>query len=820
MAQINDNGGVTLKLDYDIDQVPKKLKSLQDQSNAALKSIKKSASMSETATSGSVGFDKTIFKGDKTIQRLNSRISSAKAKIEELTESRQQYTEMYGVGGQYPDERKLAMALLELEKRYANQVNILRQAQKQLRSYKKTLKSKELLNEKRKEQRELDRLALNERKEEERQERRQKRALEKQKEAQAKLEEQNKNLVKSFRLTDYAAMAFYRRLLRYGIKAFTALTKAGSQYDETNSRFIRILGKYADQAERYATRIANAFGRNLTEVKGNMTSIYTMLKNANIQGDKAVVMAANLTAISNELASVWDVDVSEAIDAVMSGLQGLPKGMKKFGSQLTQTEIKEYLQEAGIISKDFTGSFSGADRVLATYLKIMRDTGYAIGDFGDTQKSVANQVRIFRSSFQGLLQTLGSMLNKVLSPLLSVVNGFLKGINSIVNSLSKMPGWLKYITGSLVAINILLPVCFALSMFASKGVEVYRKQIEKLDAWLEVATGSQLKFAKAVKWATLNMGKIISFVTVLILFISAIAKSFDKVDKNAQDANNSLEDVIDKAKEYKKLIAGFDDVNVASFKDSTDETDLSKLGNLGLDSINEAFDKLVGTNDILEKISQTIDDLIEPITVMLGMLTVLKGLNLLADFVKGLGWLKKSSLEIGVLVAGLGLIVGVIQKVQDVLNSSEPAWYKITMAVFGLITAVSTLATVLGILTHNYGLALRGAQGIALGAIGMAGSSGINALTKKSTPQMATGGVVTKPTLATVGEGKYNEAVVPLGQSPQFSSMKSDIADAVVQGLSNVNLNKDQPININISLDESYIYRAYNRQAKLYGGKQ
>ena len=47
-----------------------------------------------------------------------------------------------------------------------------------------------------------------------------------------------------------------------------------------------------------------------------------------------------------------------------------------------------------------------------------------------------------------------------------------------------MPEWLKYITGSLVAINILLPVCFALSMLASKGVEVYRKQIEKLNAWL------------------------------------------------------------------------------------------------------------------------------------------------------------------------------------------------------------------------------------------------------------------------------------------------------------------------------------------------
>ena len=48
---------------------------------------------------------------------------------------------------------------------------------------------------------------------------------------------------------------------------------------------------------------------------------------------------------------------------------------------------------------------------------------------------------------------------------------------------------------------------------------------------------------------------------------------------------------------------------------------------------------------------------------------------------------------------------------------------------------------------------------------------------------MATGGVVTSSTLANIGEGKYNEAVIPLGQSPQFRSMKEDIAQAVIDRL-------------------------------------
>jgi len=57
-------------------------------------------------------------------------------------------------------------------------------------------------------------------------------------------------------------------------------------------------------------------------------------------------------------------------------------------------------------------------------------------------------------------------------------------------------------------------------------------------------------------------------------------------------------------------------------------------------------------------------------------------------------------------------------------------------------------------------------------------------LVKSLLPAMATGGVVSAPTVALVGEGRYPEAVVPLGSSPQFASMKADIANAVLQGMS------------------------------------
>ena len=67
------------------------------------------------------------------------------------------------------------------------------------------------------------------------------------------------------------------------------------------------------------------------------------------------------------------------------------------------------------------------------------------------------------------------------------------------------------------------------------------------------------------------------------------------------------------------------------------------------------------------------------------------------------------------------------------------------------------------------------------------------------TVAMATGGVVSAPTLAMVGEGKYPEAVVPLGQSPQFTSMKQGIAEEVVSLMGTRNdTRNDRPVVLNI----------------------
>ncbi|MCM1220610.1 MAG: hypothetical protein NC548_39595 [Lachnospiraceae bacterium] len=84
---------------------------------------------------------------------------------------------------------------------------------------------------------------------------------------------------------------------------------------------------------------------------------------------------------------------------------------------------------------------------------------------------------------------------------------------------------------------------------------------------------------------------------------------------------------------------------------------------------------------------------------------------------------------------------------------------------------------------------------------------------------MATGGVVRGPTHAIIGEGQYDEAVIPLGNSPELEEMIDKIAAAVSTAPRN---SSDQvpPIEVYVYLDGSEITSSQNRTNRMFGRTQ
>lgn len=85
-----------------------------------------------------------------------------------------------------------------------------------------------------------------------------------------------------------------------------------------------------------------------------------------------------------------------------------------------------------------------------------------------------------------------------------------------------------------------------------------------------------------------------------------------------------------------------------------------------------------------------------------------------------------------------------------------------------------------------------------------------------SIPHLATGAVARKPTIAMIGEGSYDEAVIPLGESPQLAELVDKIAKAVSDeggGTSGGGATFD----ITLELDGDVIYRNQQKVAATKG---
>lgn len=147
----------------------------------------------------------------------------------------------------------------------------------------------------------------------------------------------------------------------------------------------------------------------------------------------------------------------------------------------------------------------------------------------------------------------------------------------------------------------------------------------------------------------------------------------------------------------------------------------------------------------------------------------------------------------GVFNTVVGIVATVFNGVVGIINTVLGA---ITGAFNGLVKGVNKLSFTVPEWVPVFG--------------GNTFSPNLKPLPKFEIPYMENGGVVKSPTVAMIGEGKYNEAVIPLGNSPQMKELVSDIADAVRGS----GAGGSEPIVVQLYIDGRYVMDSVVRHAK------
>ena len=98
--------------------------------------------------------------------------------------------------------------------------------------------------------------------------------------------------------------------------------KASSEHTEAVNLFTVSLGKYADNAKTYAEIVSDIMGINTTDWLKNQGIFMTLATGFGVASDRAYTMSQNLTQLSYDLSSFYNLDIGEAMQKVQSGLSG------------------------------------------------------------------------------------------------------------------------------------------------------------------------------------------------------------------------------------------------------------------------------------------------------------------------------------------------------------------------------------------------------------------------------------------------------------------------------------------------------------------
>ena len=231
------------------------------------------------------------------------------------------------------------------------------------------------------------------------------------------------------------------------IAAFAKFTKdcieVGSNVTEVQNVVDTAFGDLSRQADLWASNAMTNFGLSELSAKKYM-GVFGQMSNAmGITGQAALDMAEDVTGLTGDVASFYNLSTDEAYTKLKSIWTGETETLKDLGVVMTQTNLDQYALNNGFGKT--TAKMTEQEKVMLRYQYVTSALSNATGDFVKTQDSWANQTRILTLRFQQLKASLGKGFIALFTPILRGFNSLLAGLQKVADGFAS---FVQMLTGA------------------------------------------------------------------------------------------------------------------------------------------------------------------------------------------------------------------------------------------------------------------------------------------------------------------------------------------------------------------------------------
>jgi hypothetical protein len=228
--------------------------------------------------------------------------------------------------------------------------------------------------------------------------------------------------------------------------ALTAITaglartvQTASSYAESINAVNVAFGKSAQGIIDFGKTAATTLGVSQVDFNNAAVRFSAFAERIVGSGGDASKFIAEISTRASDFASVFNIEVSEALQVFQSGLAGEAEPLKRFGINLLDSEVKAYAMANGIgeVGRQLTET----EKVQARYGLLMQATGKTQGDFANTSDGLANQLRILTAEVSNTEIEIGNQLLPVMAELLPIVRDLVRDLGTQLVAAVKAVDW-------------------------------------------------------------------------------------------------------------------------------------------------------------------------------------------------------------------------------------------------------------------------------------------------------------------------------------------------------------------------------------------
>jgi len=193
-------------------------------------------------------------------------------------------------------------------------------------------------------------------------------------------------------------------------------------------------GSMAEHINQFSKSSIETLGMSELSFKRFASTTGAMLKSSGLTGNSITGMSLEITKLTGDMASFYNLSHDEAFQKIRSGISGETEPLKQLGINMSVANLEAFALAEGI--KKSYQAMSQAEQVTLRYKYLMSTTSDAQGDFIRTSDSWANQTRILSEQWRSFQGVMGDGFKSMLTPIV-------RGLNLMVNKLITAANYFK-----------------------------------------------------------------------------------------------------------------------------------------------------------------------------------------------------------------------------------------------------------------------------------------------------------------------------------------------------------------------------------------